>query len=160
MIEIQAPNKTDIENFPKVFLGGSIEMGKATPWQQKLCTELKDEPCIMVNPRRTDWDSSWAQDPSTGTQFHEQVTWELWNLEDADIRVFCFDENTTSPITLLELGLYARESESVLVYCTPKYFRYGNVKIVCDLYKINITSNWDSFVIYLQRMILEKYREK
>lgn len=46
-----------------VFLAGSIEMGKASDWQQKLIDDLSDLPddLVLLNPRRKDWDSSWVQ---------------------------------------------------------------------------------------------------
>lgn len=131
--EIQAPNKLP----KKVFLAGSIEMGKAENWQTKLVAGLSqddDKPFIVYNPRRDDWDSSWEQ-KITNDQFREQVEWELSALDDADIIVMYFDPNTKSPISLLELGLYA-SSGKMIVYCPEGFWRKGNVDIVCKKYGI------------------------
>lgn len=129
----------------KIFLGGSIEMGVAEDWQTRYTNIMgQEDDVIILNPRRDDWDSSWVQDPTPGTKFHEQVEWELSAQDEADIIIYYFDDNTKSPITLLELGLYASEHLSVynqgqkfvIVRCTPNFYRYGNVKIVCDRYGI------------------------
>lgn len=129
---------------PFVFFGGSIEMGKAIDWQTDLTKSLSSHTGTILNPRREDWDSSWKQDPIPGTPFYGQVTWELDHQDDSDIIVYYFDENTKSPITLLELGLYAN-THKIIVFCTPKFYRYGNVKIVCDKYNIPVYSTHKEF---------------
>jgi hypothetical protein len=117
-----------------VFLAGSIEMGKAVEWQTLIEKEFEGSGINTLNPRRDDWDSSWVQDPTPGTKFHEQVTWELTGLENSDMIVFYFDPKTQSPVTLLELGKCLENNEDKLIFvcCSPEYFRYGNVKIMCD----------------------------
>lgn len=115
-----------------IFLGGSIEMGAACPWQDRVIDALSDRKGVILNPRRDDWDSSWEQDPTPGTKFHEQVTWELDGQERADILAFYFDPNTKSPITLLELGLGLGNIQPIIVYCPKTFWRYGNVKITCN----------------------------
>ena len=46
----------------KIFLAGSIDMGKAEDWQTRVADLLKNKSVILFNPRRDDWDSSWEQD--------------------------------------------------------------------------------------------------
>jgi hypothetical protein len=141
--EIQAPNKTP----KKVFLAGSIEMGKAINWQTELVSGLSghdNEPYIVYNPRRDDWDSSWEQ-KITNDQFREQVEWELSSLDDSDIIVMYFDPNTQSPISLLELGLYA-DSGKVIVYCPNGFWRKGNVDIVCKKYGIQQANSLENLI--------------
>lgn len=123
-----------------LFLAGSIEMGAAENWQQEVIGILDDFPNVcLLNPRRKDWDSSWEQS-ITNHPFKEQVEWELDALEKADIILFYFDPNTKSPITLLELGLYA-DSDKVMVCCPEGYWRKGNVDIICERYKIKTFRN-------------------
>jgi hypothetical protein len=113
-IEIQAPNEIpNVKTNTKIFLGGSIEMGKAIDWQRELIERLKDEMITFLNPRRSDWDSSWTQE-ITNPKFKEQVDWELNGLDIADIIVMVFDPNTMSPISLLELGLHASSEKMVV----------------------------------------------
>ena len=68
MIHVKAPNRVKT-----VFLAGSIEMGKAEMWQERLAAEVADMDVVLYNPRRDDWDETWKQDPTPGTQFYEQV---------------------------------------------------------------------------------------
>ena len=117
-----------------VFLAGSIEMGKAEDWQAKLGGLLIIKDFNVFNPRRKDWDSSWIQ-TYTNPNFSQQVRWELNSLDKSDIIVMYLDPNTISPISLLELGLYAHTGKLVMV-CPDGFFRKGNVEVVCDLYDI------------------------
>jgi hypothetical protein len=119
-----------------IFLGGSIEMGKAVEWQSELIGELGqflDNSWVALNPRRKEWDSSWVQS-ITNPQFFQQVDWEMTYLERADHRVFYFAPNTMSPITLLEMGKYGMYSTYVV--CDKDYQRRGNVEIFCHRHEI------------------------
>ena len=130
--------------FINVFLGGSIEMGLAEPWQDRLVNEFKDSDIRFLNPRRDDWDSSWVQEASN-PQFAQQVNWELDALEYSDLIVFYFDPNTKSPITLMELGLYA-SSGKVIVCCPDGFWRKGNVEIVCQRHGVTLVNSFDELV--------------
>ena len=141
--EIKAPG-----NLPrKVFLAGSIEMGKAEDWQTKVTKGLSghdNESYVVFNPRRDDWDSSWEQ-KIENDQFREQVEWELTALDEADIIVMYFDPNTMSPISLLELGLYAA-SGKLVVYCPEGFWRKGNVDVVCKKYDIKQATDIENLI--------------
>lgn len=132
---------TPVEGYFKgkilVFLAGSIEQGAAPNWQADIERELvKNEKVIVLNPRRDDWDSSWVQSINN-PQFKEQVDWELSSQEICDIIFMYFDPQTKSPISLLELGLFARENK-LIVCCPDGFWRKGNVEVVCDRYDIPI----------------------
>ena len=147
-IEIQAPNDVpNVKTNTKIFLGGSIEMGKAVNWQKELIERLRDEPITFINPRRDDWDSSWVQE-ITNPQFREQVEWELSGLEESDIIIMVFDPKTMSPISLLELGLQSK-SNKMVVMCPEGFWRKGNVDIVCEKYNIKQVKNIDELVEYI-----------
>jgi len=133
MKEIKAPNKIQ-RGRQTIFLAGSIEQGTAELWQDKVVRLLKDEDVIILNPRREDWDDSWKQSIDNN-QFREQVEWELMGLELADKILMYFDQKTKSPITLLELGLFAN-SGKLIVICPEGFWRKGNVDIVCKKYRI------------------------
>lgn len=122
---------------PKIFLGGTIDMGNSENWQSNLENNLSEEHGVIFNPRRDDWDASWEQSPWPGTQFYEQVDWELKAQEESDILVYVLLPESKSPITLLEIGLFARsENKTVFVVCPENFYRYGNIRIVCELYGI------------------------
>ena len=128
---IKAPN--NFKNKIYVFLAGSIEMGKAEDWQKKVTEELSEfEEITILNPRRDDWDSSWVQSIEN-KEFVEQVEWELAAQEKADYIIMNFVGDTKSPISLLELGLFAR-SGKLFVCCPREFWRKGNVDIVCRKY--------------------------
>lgn len=133
-----------------IFLGGSIEMGLATKWQARVAAALDDLSVLLLDPRRDDWDSGWLQDPTPGTKFHEQVTWELDAIEFADTHVFYFDSDTKSPITLMELGLQITSGYHPIVFCPKGFWRYGNVKIVCDRFGVRVHEDESEFIAELR----------
>ncbi len=161
MIEIKSPKnihevvfENNLMGIPKLFLGGSIEQGKADNWQIRIVDSLKNKEVTILNPRRDDWDSSWKQDPTLGTKFRGQVDWELYAQDISQSIIYYFDENTKSPITLLELGLYAHYnnfSKKVFVFCTEKFWRYGNVKIVCEKFNIPVYNDEQKIINTLQK---------
>jgi hypothetical protein len=143
MKEIKAPNPIDIKKF-SIFLGGSIEMGTAEKWQEKIAKELSDFDINIFNPRRDDWDSSWVQDIDNPV-FYEQVNWELDGLGEASLIMFYFQPGTNSPITLLELGLHAQQ-DNVIVCCPEGFNRKGNVDIVCERYDIPLYETLEDLI--------------
>jgi hypothetical protein len=127
-----------------VFLAGSIEMGKAEDWQTNLANYFNDNNWNVFNPRRDDWDSSWTQD-FENPQFYQQVNWELNALEQSDLIIMYFAPGTQSPISLLEMGLYA-SSGKLHVVCPDGFWRKGNVEIVCNYYNIPFTDSLDDLL--------------
>lgn len=145
-----------------IFLGGSIDMGSAENWQDIFIDKLKYRDCTIYNPRRDDWDSSWEQKPIPGTPFYEQVTWELNAQSNSNILVYYFADGSQSPITLLELGTFGFEPFSwgqapaekrIFVYCTEKFYRYGNVKITCDYHNVPVYNGRDQMIEDIRRAI-------
>ena len=135
-----------------VFLAGSIEMGAAIDWQAQFIESFKDEDSLLfLNPRRDDWDSSWEQSIEN-KHFREQVEWELEAQEKADIIVMYFAPNTKSPITLLELGLFAK-TQKMICCCPEGFWRKGNVDIVCDRYNVEVVDSLDKMISALREKI-------
>jgi len=129
----------------KVFLAGSIEMGKAEDWQAAIPKIFKDRDNLtFFNPRRDDWDSSWEQKESN-PQFSEQVNWEMNKLDECNLIFMYFSPETKSPISLLELGLYA-ESGKMIVCCPDGFWRKGNVDIVCSRYNVPVYNTLESAI--------------
>ncbi|PZF71650.1 nucleoside 2-deoxyribosyltransferase domain-containing protein [Taibaiella soli] len=156
MIQIvQAPNPYDATRLKTIFMAGSIEMGKAVLWQEELIAQIKnvfgDQDLFILNPRRDDWNSSWVQEKENAP-FHEQVSWELEGLENADCIVYFLQAGTISPITLLELGLYAR-SNKIMVLCEKGFHRKGNVDIVCERYGIPQYETLSEVVLALEKLL-------
>ena len=83
---------------------------------------------LFFNPRRREFHASPAE-------MEYQVAWELAHLEAADLIVMNLLGDSRSPISLLEMGLYAR-SGKLFVACSPDYYRYDNVRITCRRYGV------------------------
>lgn len=135
---------------PTMFLGGSIEMGKAYPWQLYAIDRFAADDIVILNPRRPDWDNTWIQ--SAGNpEFNHQVNWELNGIDRADCVVMFFDEKTMSPIMMMELGylagkVYAGDINKGIVYCRDSFWRKGNVDIISSRNHIQVfDGDADSF---------------
>lgn len=137
-----------------VFLAGSIEMGKAVQWQKHMATFLSALPITVNNPRRGHWDPSATQE-AKNESFRHQVEWELSALEKADVICFFLDVSTMSPVTMLELGLWAK-SKKVVVCCDKRFWRAGNIHIVCDRYNIPFVETFEDLVPAIKNMLEEK----
>lgn len=127
-----------------VFLAGSIEMGRAEAWQAVVEEALADLPIAILNPRRDEWDASWEQSIDNPL-FRGQVEWELEGLERATVVAMYFAPTTQAPITLLELGLFAR-SGKLVVCCPAGYWRRGNVEVVCARYGVPLVAELSDLV--------------
>lgn len=138
-----------------IFLAGSIEMGTAIDWQQKVADYFKHsavcDRVVLFNPRRDNWDSSWEQSIEN-PQFYQQVNWELNALEKCDLIFMYFAPNTKSPISLLELGKFA-DSHKLIVCCPEGFWRKGNVDIVCDRYGIPAYPDFNNAICALESKI-------
>ncbi|KAL5442280.1 hypothetical protein PMIN06_013154 [Paraphaeosphaeria minitans] len=137
-----------------VFAAGSIEMGKAIPWQDLLENQLCDLPITLCNPRRGEWDPAVTQQ-ARNAAFREQVEWELGALTSASVICFFFDHATMSPVSLMELGLWAH-SKKVVVCCNGEYWKGGNVHIVCERYGVPVVETFKELVPLVRAMLRTK----
>jgi hypothetical protein len=128
----------------KVFLAGSIDNNSAADWQTEVITKFANEDVTLLNPRRVEWNPEWEQDISN-PEFAFQVNWELDALEAADLIMLYFDPNGPAPITLLELGLFAK-SKKIILCCPEGYWRRGNVQVVCERYGIEMVADLDALI--------------
>jgi hypothetical protein len=150
---LKPPAIIDLRGRKSVFLAGSIEMGLAEPWQSRLEQALADLDVVVLNPRRDEWDDTWEQ-RLHNDQFRQQVEWELSAQEQADVIAMYFAPATKAPITLLELGLFARSSK-LIVCCPDGYWRKGNVEVVCARYGVPLVCGLDRLTS-LVRQALER----
>jgi hypothetical protein len=127
-----------------LFLAGSIAMGQAEPWQAEVEQALADEEVVILNPRRDQWDASWEQSIHNPL-FRDQVEWELSGQELATVIAMYFAPATKAPITLLELGLFAR-SGKLVVCCPAGFWRKGNVEVVCARYAIPLVEDLPALI--------------
>lgn len=129
-----APQVDDTEDNigRRVFLAGTIDMGNSSDWQNTLISRLSDDRyqnlnITIYNPRR---DKEFNVDDQ-----EEQIRWELNHLDKADVILVNILPDSKSPITLMEIGLYANSGKLVVV-CPKEFYRYDNVRIVCEKYNI------------------------
>jgi hypothetical protein len=116
---------------PSLVLYGTIESSPTSNWTTQLVSTLSDLAITILNPRRNDWDSTWREDINFAP-FKEQVDWEMDHAAIADVIVFYFKPGTLTPVTLLELGMYAGLYAKKCVVCCPEgFYKRGNVEIVC-----------------------------
>lgn len=148
---------------PSVFLAGSIDQGNAVDWQVRVTNALGSDYNIF-NPRRDDWDDTW--DVSfNNSNFYQQVTWELDCLDTADVIAMYFADHSKSPITLLELGLYATpryndyevSPSKLVVYCND-FYRKGNIDVVCSRFGIPVFNDYDTWLVELKRRLKNETR--
>lgn len=129
----EMPGNIDKKSFKSVFLAGTIDMGSGVDWQKDVAELFEKAPgnWVLFNPRQEFWD------PSRENEMDYQVNWELSHLEDADFILMNFIPGSKSPITLLELGLFAK-SGKLHVVCTDGFYRYDNVRITCAKYGVPV----------------------
>lgn len=134
MKEFKPPQQIESNGIKSIFLAGTIDMGNSEDWQKVIMESFYNCNVNIFNPRRASWDSSWEQ-TFENPQFYQQVNWELNALERADIIILYLVAGSKSPISLLEMGLHAKDGK-LIVYCPDEFYRSGNVQIVCDRYNI------------------------
>lgn len=154
----KAPQKYPSDSKFTIFLGGSIEMGKAEPWGDYLTSKLSEHnfDIRILNPRRDDFDSSQEQSIDN-PYFKEQVNWELDGLDRSDLIVMYLQPDTLSPISMMEIGIYINTldwNKQMIICCPDGFWRKGNVEILVDRYPYHCTL-LNSFED-LEKVVIEK----
>ena len=127
-----------------IFLAGTIDNGKSINWQLEMEDILKDYNVTLLNPRRDNWNPN-----SSRSEMVKQINWEIDNLYKCDVIFMNILEESLSPITLLELGLYAN-SGKMIVSCHEEFWRKINVDVVCDRFNIPRYDNFDDAITKLK----------
>jgi hypothetical protein len=129
----------------KLFLAGTIDNGDSVDWQQELIDtisgiELK-RPVAIYNPRRDNFPPA-----EYHQEIDKQINWELYHLERADLIVMNILPKSKSPISLMEIGLFAKEHK-LMVFCNENFYRFDNVRVVCERYDVPLYTTNDILVI-------------
>ena len=165
-------NEIDQKKTIRLFLAGSIEQGKAEEWQKRIInflinfkdgsdSSIKEEEkttLVVFNPRRPDWNPGLPQDVLNAT-LKEQIMWELKYLDESDIICLYLDPKTTSPVSLLELGLHIKTGK-LLVCCPPGFYRKANIDLTCNKYGVNVYEDYDTLCTQLSEKILCEIRKQ
>lgn len=139
-------NPSEFRIITKVFLAGTIDCGNSEDWQSeyienmsKSLGSIKDVLMIIYNPRR---DPGKGFSPDNEEEMEYQVNWELDHMEKASFIYMNILPDSKSPISLMEIGLFAH-SNKLRIVCPKEFYRYQNVKIVCDRYNIPFKEHYD-----------------
>ncbi len=151
------PNQIELRPLKvSIFLAGTIDNGQSKDWQSDIIDMLIElnVDADIYNPRRPDWDETIKQS-FENPSFYQQVNWELDALEKADVIIVNILEDSKSPITLMEIGLHIN-TKKLLVCCPDKFYRSGNVQVVCDRYHIPLFDNIPELVETLLILLQNK----
>ncbi|KAI1089829.1 hypothetical protein F5B19DRAFT_355245 [Rostrohypoxylon terebratum] len=140
---ILAPSEEPYRGIMSVFLAGITTRTDERDWREVLSESLLDLPLTVINPYRSNWNSTWQENIECD-DFRKQVEWELEKQDSADIIVFYFHPATEAPISLLELGLCMRTPQKAIVVCPEGYKKRGNVQIVCRKYGLETVESLDA----------------
>jgi nucleoside 2-deoxyribosyltransferase len=148
----------------KIFFAGSIDNGMTEEWQDKLFRDINDTPTeaelkkdiVCFNPRRKNW-SKLEEDKLT-----EQIEWELNHIDVADLVVVYFADDSYSPITMLELGTLLARHKNIVIYCSPKFYRYRNIRVTSERYGYSVCETYEEFLDSVNGFIINKmmYRKQ
>lgn len=136
--------KSNTKDKKSVFLAGTIDNGDSLNWQDKTIIELINlgtENINIYNPRREHWPSEDNHD-----EIEYQIKWEQEHLDKSDLIAMVLLDDSKSPISLLEMGLYAK-SNKLVVFCTPNFYRWDNVRLTCEKYHIQLIQDLHPVVI-------------
>lgn len=151
---VTSPTPLPLDNhMPRVFMGGSIDMGGAPDWQAAMTRALSDMDVVILNPRRPDWNPAWRPEADE-PEFRRQVEWELAALEASDVIVMYFAPGTQSPISLLEMGLHARTGK-LIVLAPDGFWRKGNVDITAQAYGVRQVQTMEELTAAVREALSE-----
>jgi hypothetical protein len=147
-------HKPNTQAIPKVFLAGSIELGKAEEWQTIVERALQIYNVDVYNPRGVGINYEDMKQELNDPDFFKQVKWEQDHLDAADLIIMYFDKNTKSVISLLELGQYSA-SGKMAVCCPEGFYRKGNVDYVCKKNNIPMFDTLEDLIQHIESFILK-----
>jgi len=151
---VEAPNR--LESYDDLgitfFLAGTIDNGESLDWQKEISDYSNEIGVNVFNPRRNNWDKD-----AGSKEIVRQIDWELEHMEKADYIIMNILGNSKSPISLLELGLHARDGK-LIVFCPKSFYRYDNVRVTCETYGVKLYSieDYKNNIDEIKLLMLEK----
>lgn len=152
---IMAPEETDKREGKTFFLAGTIDSGNSPNWQKQLYERLSKDKDLagrltIFNPRRDEW-------PDDGSdEVIRQIKWEHKHMDEADTIIMNIIGESKSPISLMEIGMYS-QSGKLIVFCPEDFYRFDNVKVVCEKYDIPLhtTNDIDEIIGEIKKQITD-----
>jgi len=151
---LEAPNR--LKSYDDLgitfFLAGTIDNGESLDWQKEVSDYSNEIGVNVFNPRRSNWDKD-----AGSKEIVRQIDWELEHMEKADYIIMNILGNSKSPISLLELGLHARDGK-LIVFCPKSFYRYDNVRVTCETYGVKLYSieDYKNNIDEIKLLMLEK----
>lgn len=160
---LRSPDKGDLSNGKvSIFLGGTIELGKARDWQSELIQWFNTRDCadhiLLINPRRAEWNADWPINDPEFPQLKEQINWELAHQDEADLVVYFLADKTMSPITLLEIGTFS--DKKPIICAEPDYLRRANVRLTSEYAGWDYCEDWNEWLDRIERRIKRQLEQK
>ena len=131
------PSKKENEGY--CFLAGSIDYHSPNPWRKSIIKKAKSS-IHFFDPTRRDHDSL------DNLEMQRHINWELMALELSDQIILNFLPDSKSPISMVELGLYARSGKLVVV-CPIDFYQRRYIEVLCKTYNIKLFSNLNDLII-------------
>ena len=76
--------------------------------------------------------------------------------EKCDLLVVYFAQESKSPVSLLELGLFANRGRGrIIVACPERFYRRGNVQVVCERFGIELVGSLEELAEAAGRRLRE-----
>lgn len=119
------------------FLAGSIDHSEPNSWRTILYKKAP-ETIHFFDPTRKDHN---ALDDEA---MRQQIYWELDALELSDKIILNFLPQAKSPISLVEMGLYAKSGKLVVV-CPDEFYQKRYVKALCSRYSVPFFKDINEF---------------
>lgn len=74
--------------------------------------------------------------------------------EATDVIAMYMDRESKAPISLLELGLFAR-SGKMIVACPEGFYRRGNVQVVCKRFGVELVDSLEELIRGIEKRLGE-----
>lgn len=126
--EQKLPEKNSQKKY--IFLAGSIDNRAFSNWRKETIKKLETKINIF-DP------TNMKHDSLNDSEMESHIIWELDALAIADKILLNFLPDSKSPISLVELGLYAA-SNKLIVVCPKEFYQSRYVYTLCKKYNTPI----------------------
>lgn len=141
--DIALPIKEESKGY--YFLAGSIDLNLPNNWRKEVIEELEDS-VHFFDPIRVN------HEMLNNAQMREHIEWELDALSLSDKILLNFLPDSKSPISLVELGLYAK-TDKLIVVCPDKFYLRRYVSVLCNKYNVPFFNSLDKAIQYLKKSL-------
>lgn len=132
-----------------IFLGGQTSKGD---WQKEVEEFFTDTDAIFINTCRPDWD---VKEP-TREEKNDHIEWEFDWLDRTSVDFIVIPADAKSPTVMLELGIAIAKpyGSCSVVYIHPDYSHFHNAKIACDVFGLDVHTNFHNAMSHLKELYL------